>query len=483
MTTGDTLALRLQTLEALEHRHDLFTYRFDGWSAWRVMRSPVRRLAMALPLAAPLRSNARRSMQAFAASARLIWLLICPNRSELLVKTCRSGLRMPLGKQFRDVYFDGLLQHGYSCLKLEEINTPEFELQAAAAFWPSDLDPVVFTFWGRVLGLLFPVKALPFCKFVSNVLANEAQIEIAPKWLQMRLSTVYWQVRIYSLLLARVQAKVVLVSDTGEYALRIASARRAARFIELQHGVFDNTHPDAIPAWVAGSATELILPDILACRGQYWIEQLAKTRQGQGFTAAVGNELIDHARQRRHLRPKDGNYHIVLTTQGLDSARLSRWIVEMIAKAPATRIWRLSIKLHPVYDMNTRDFDLLKADPRVSIIGGAEQPNVFDLLADADLHLSIASACHFDAVALGLPSVVLPLAGHEEMLHAIDEIHIFAADTPARVWSIAPITPASPEAMNRFAAPGFVDNLQSLLASIDCPNHQTSHSQKHDSYP
>lgn len=455
---------RLQVLDALERTHKLFDYRVDGWSAWRVMRNPVRRLAEALPLAAPARSNARRSLQALVATLHLGSLLAFAGRRDLLVKTCRSGLRMPLGKQFRDVYFDGLLQQGHTCLKLEEINSQDFDVQAASAWHPSDLDPAVFTFWGRVLGSLWPVKALPFCESVSGLLAREIQLEIAPRWLLMRLSTVYWQARLFALLLARIQPKAVLVSDTGEYALSIACQRQAVRFVELQHGVFDGAHPDAIPAWVQGSRLELVLPDILASRGSYWIDQLSSTRQGQGQAIAVGNELIDLARLRRHARHDDGLFRLVLTTQGLDSQRLAQWINAMIATAPNSLCWRLAIKLHPVYDAQTQDYDSLKADSRIQVIAGADQPNVFDLLADADLHLSIASACHFDAAALEVPTVVLPLSGHEAMLRAVDGAQIFLAHQPADIWAFSTNPTGPAPKINRFATPGFIDNLQRLIA-------------------
>lgn len=455
---------RIHALEALERRHELFAHRVDGWSAWRVMRNPVHRLAMALPLVAPVRSNSRRVVEALVATARLLWLLAFAGRREVLVKTCRSGLRMPLGRQFRDVYFDGLLQRGYRYLKLEEVNSPDFEGQAAAALRPADLDPVVFTFWGRVLGTLFPVRALPFCKSVAGLLAQDVVLDVTPRWLLMRLSTVYWQSRLYALLLARVQPTAVLVSDTGEYALCIASRRRSVRFIELQHGVFDRSHPDAIPAWVPGTAGELVLPNVLACRGTYWIEQLAGTRQGRDHAVAVGNELIDLARERRRVRAADGRLHLVLTTQGLDSERLARWVAEMIASAPPKLRWRLSIKLHPVYDAGTHEFAALARDAQVHVIGGAEQPNVFDLLADADLHLSIASACHFDAAALGVPSVVVPLSGHEAMLDVVNGVQIFIAKRPSDTWSLAVPAQADATRAQSFATPGFIDNLQRLLA-------------------
>lgn len=450
-------------LAALERRHQLFSYRVDGWSAWRVVRNPVHQLASGLPLAQPALSTLKRGLQALRATLKLLWLLLAAPRRELIVKTYRSALRVPQGDQFRDVYFDGLIQRGHACLKLEAVNSFAFARQAAAAWRPADLDTVVFTFWGRVFGTLFPVKAVSFCDAAQQALANELQLPVSAHWLQARVSTVYWQARLYGALLARVMPKVVLVADAGEYALRIACHRRGVRFIELQHGVFDAAHPDAVPAWVEGSAAELVLPDVLACYGEFWVDQLVQTRQGGGHAIAVGNELIDLTRQRTSIRSVVGRCNLVLTSQGLDSQRLARWISAMVQAAPVGIDWHLSIKLHPAYDVETHDFDPLVATRRVHVINGAELPNVFDLLADADLHLSIASACHFDAAALGVPTVVIPLSGHEIMIGMVDEISVFVARSPADVWGFASRPPVSSAIAHRFATPGFVDNLHRLL--------------------
>lgn len=475
-------ATPLQAFAALERQHGLFDFRIDGWSAWRVMRNPVFRITEGLPLAQPARSNLRRSLQALAATAKLLGLLASGPRRQLLVKTCRSGLRLPQGDGFRDVYFDGLLQRGHAYLKLEEINSPDFDQQAAKAIAKPQLDTVVFTFWGRVLGRLMPVRALPFCQQVSGLLDQHLKLKIDPQWLLMRLSTVVWQARLFALLLKRVRPAAVLVADTGEYALSIVCRRLGIRFIELQHGVFDASHPDAVPAWVSGSDAALVLPHVLACRGEFWIDKLAGTRQAMGLAKPVGNELIDLARARMSPRDARSARHLVLTSQGLDSERLAQWVVQMVAAAPSGLQWRLSIKLHPTYDAHTRDFDSLCSDPRIRVIAGADLPNVFDLLIDADLHLSITSACHFDAAALGVPSIVVPLAGHEAMLNAVDGAQIFIAHTPAEVWRLATGPRADASQMHRFAAPGFVDNLQRLLPTENTRTQEQPHHDPHSSH-
>lgn len=459
-----------QAFLAMERRHSLFSLRVDGWSAWRVMRNPVFRMLENVPLEQSARPTMVRGMEAVLATLRLLWILMRGETREVLVKTCRSGLRIRQGDRFRDVYFDGLLTGEFSYFKMEEINSADFDAQAAAALRPTELDPVVFTFWGKVFGLLFPVSALELCRAVSEILRRELRLEVSPRVLRMRLSTVYWQIRFYRLLLGRMQPRVILVTDTGEYALRIAASRQNIAFLELQHGVFDVNHPDAVPAWVPGPADELVLHGVFASRGQYWIEQLAGTRQGRDHAVAVGNELIDEARSRRRMQAAGGQMHLVLTTQGLDSARLAQWIAVMVASAPSGLDWRLSIKLHPVYDQHTVAFDALNDDHRIMVIGGAEQPNVFGLLAEADLHLSVASACHFDAAALGVRTVVIPLAGHEILLPAVDGIQIFLAQEPRDVWRIAE-SPAEfkMEDTHRYSEPGFVPNMKKLLDANRSP--------------
>jgi hypothetical protein len=463
VTSGEERAARLQKLFALERRHNFFSYRVDGWSAWRVMRNPVYWRVADLPLSKPARPTYIRVFEALRGTLGLLRLLIDGRQKELLIKTCRSALRARHGDKYEDLHFDSLLRGGYSCIKLEEINTSDFDMQAAAAWRPADLNAVVFTFWGRTLGRLFPADAMPFCRFVAEHLQSELDVTVAPRWLLMRISSVVWQARLYGALLARIKPRAILVSDTGEYGLRVAAYRANIRFIEVQHGVFDATQPDAIPLWVDGSIAELALPDVLATRGSYWMKKLATTRQGE-HAVAVGDAMTDSARARRAAGVGDSCVRLVLTSQGLDTEQLVAWIGELARSAPPSLDWHLSIKLHPIYDSSPEKFDALKSHARIRIISGAEQPNVFDLLADSDLHLTIASACHFDAVAIGVRSAIIPLDGHELLTDTVDNRLFYRAISPRHIWDIV-TSPSSisPLDSDRFSARGYVDNLAALL--------------------
>ena len=122
------------------------------------------------------------------------------------------------------------------------------------------------------------------------------------------------------------------------------------------------------------------------------------------------------------------------------------------------------IKLHPTYDAATTAFDRLAAHPSVTIVPGGQQPNVFDLLAEADLHMSIASACLFEAAALDVPSLVIPLLGHEGVLSALDGTLLRLASDPADAWTVLPEKGDS--GSGKYSEPGFLENMRRLLAGL-----------------
>ena len=60
--------------------------------------------------------------------------------------------------------------------------------------------------------------------------------------------------------------------------------------------------------------------------------------------------------------------------------------------------------------------------------------------------------------------MIIPLAGHDNLVGTIDDKLFFLASTPSRVWDVA-ANPDVPDAVqgNRFSSPGYVDNLTALL--------------------
>ena len=458
---------RLREFHKFERRHDLFSYMPDNWSLWRVLRHPLHRRIETLPLGiGSTPSTFKRLRIAMAATVKAFLFLLAVRPRTLLIRTNRSALKLKVGNVYKDIFFDSILRCGYSFIKIDETNTEAFSRQASRMLLPSHFDSSVISGLARLLAGLLPYrkKGADYCRQLSQNMAIELGVSIDEKWLLKRVSLTHWKAKIYEALIRIMKIRIAIVADTSDYGLILACKRQSVPFIEIQHGVFDASHPDAIPAWVNATPEQLLLPDVLACRGEYWIERLAQTHQGRPIAIPVGSELIDLARSRRQARINDGTYRIVVSSQGLDTDEMKKWLRDIIHSAPQGLRWAMSIKLHPTYDgADSPLFELDRLSNTTVIASGADT-NIYDLLVNADLHLSISSACHFDAAALGIPTVVLPLEGHEMMTEAIDFSSIYLAEEPADVWAISGRTSTRPE--EHFSTPNYSVNMIHLIQRL-----------------
>lgn len=431
---SDTRLDRAIKFYAFEKEHDLFAHSPLGFSSWRVMRNFVFQMHQGNP---PTISSVPRKVRfliAIAAIIKLFVILMFPPKIDLVLKGCVSALRWRVGNRWLDPALDTLLDQKDKTFKIVEINSLLFKHQTDNAAYPSDLEPSAFTLIGRLLGLILPTKIGDFDLRTSSLLSEELNIDVAPSTLRLRVSTVVWQARLYKLLLRRINPKYVIVTDTGEYGLRMACLRLEIPFYEIQHGVFDPLHPDAIPEEASGTDQQLLIPDKFLAKGQFWIDVLKGYRNAR-VAIAVGNAVVDYWREFRKHRTRESCVHIVVTTQGVAVQQLIENLRSIAVAAPKTLNWRMSIKLHPVYDSIENYRSAFMDDSRITLLEGSSDPSVYELFASSDMHLSISSACHFDALAFGVPSLVLPLPTHENLLYAVDSGHLSLATSPDAVWT------------------------------------------------
>jgi hypothetical protein len=101
------------------------------------------------------------------------------------------------------------------------------------------------------------------------------------------------------------------------------------------------------------------------------------------------------------------------------------------------------------------------------VISGSEEPSTFELLLSADVHVSISSSCHYDALGLGVPTVILPLANSEWILPLHRKSgHAHLAPTPqALLDTVLQLKKSSvPETVGAYYfRPGAVENMKAAL--------------------
>lgn len=469
MTQPDGKGLsKTAELYKLEKEKGWFDTRFDGWSPWRVVRTTVynRAYDQTLSEAGSKRAKVGLGWQALLATSKFLISLLVSKKTDYLVKSFRSALRLSVGGVRRDIYFDDLLDNVSAYFKLEVVDNVDFD-NFEAVRRPANLDSVCFSFWASILARILPCKSLkPFCVEISGALDERNIAVIDVDLLLRRVSHVYWESKLYRLLIVALRPKIVIVADCAEYALRLACAKESIFFMELQHGVFNREHPDAIPNWVSGSDDELLIPNALACFGRYWVDQLFHVKQGRNAFIA-GNSLIDRYKLLKSKERRSGVLRILISSQGHSVNELCRWVRNMMISIPPSLVVELTIKLHPRYDHGNTAYDVLEATYDATIVDGASTRNIWELLSDSDIHLSISSACHFDAASLNVVSIVVPLDGYELLVDAIDNRSIFLANEPSDVWRIALTVDSSfeSEESGNFCAPDFVENIGKFLGS------------------
>jgi hypothetical protein len=162
---------------------------------------------------------------------------------------------------------------------------------------------------------------------------------------------------------------------------------------------------------------------------------------------------------------------VLFTTQGLDVAGVTAFLAEFLARATPRVPVRLTVKLHPLYDTDPAVYlNALSAfRDRVDVVAGNEGASTFELLRRSHLHLSISSACHYDAIGLGVPTVILPFQSHEIALPLQAAGHAHLARTPqdlAELVAARPSLSVSAEVSEYYFKAGALAN---ILTELDLP--------------
>jgi hypothetical protein len=208
------------------------------------------------------------------------------------------------------------------------------------------------------------------------------------------------------------------------------------------------------------------IADRLLLFGQYWVEELATTDFWENRTAVVGSVPIDRARAKVPSSKRDLN--LVFTAQGIDGSRVGAFLRRVLQLLSPSA--RLVVKIHPIYG---GDYDVLRAalsdDGRATVWDANTGPSTLDLIANSDVHASISSTCHYDAIALGVPTVILPFESSDVVLSLHARGHARLAGTPEELAAIV-LNPSSHACAANIAewyyARGAVDNIIRALGDV-----------------
>ncbi len=457
-------------LEAFETEHGAFRIVVGGVSVWRLVRFEMfmrlRRSGLA-QLAIPrqyLLDSLRRSA----------WQYLRLNRTTRYVgKSVNSAMRFEDDGGLVDVYFDHLMDAVPGGSKISSIDSIKFDTAHRHARRQPVFDDTSIYAIAAVLARLAPME--PRGAFAELAQLAQTQLGAAfatADWFRLKFGAFQWRARLYRRVLRRLGARSVLAANSGQFSLHHAARSLRIPFVEMQHGIFSADHPDALPGSALAGADEhsLMIPDALTVYGDYHARLLSTTAlAAKGVIVPVGAPLIEIGREVRSRRSMTPGAPPVLTftSQGMQRESVIRFLGAFLGlvKSPL----ELKIRLHPGYDSDPAMFNDIAVDPRAEIQLADQAPWTHEQIALSDLHLSISSACHHDAIGIGTPTAVLALPGHDvvnDLVGAglaplIRRPEELAQMVEQRAWPSAPR--GGSEDLYR---PGFSANVASVLASL-----------------
>ena len=329
--------------------------------------------------------------------------------ADLLVKTFSSGLMDKTADgRLRDVWFDDLIIAHGDALKIEGINNRALLPERKKALIPSVCTTTLLDLASQQLGrrIKWPREISTIATELSAAISAEFDVAMPVEMMRTVMANFLWQKRLYSAILARVRPKTIMVADFGEYGLVAAAKERGIRVFEVQHGIADRYH--AAYAWTEDSAVNrprMPVPDRLLLFGEYWKEELSASFWGKSLEV-VGSARCDRYREIPRTSGT-GRYRILVTADGIESIETIRMLKEFLDAARGVDVGVI-VKLHPIFGESDAAIETaFSGEARVSTLRATEGESTFRLLRTVDLHASIASASHYDALGLGTPTVIL----------------------------------------------------------------------------
>ena len=462
-------------LEEFERRNDVFRLTVDGLSLWRLLRFEISFTLQNLGLTRPSTSMGEIIASCFSAIRQF---LVAPSGFDYLGATMNSALRMFDERGWHDIYFDPVMDRIAGGAKMLYADARGFEANARNAFRKPVFNDTSVIALSAMLGRIFRAGGNDATyRFLSDAIVRDlALAEFTPERIRRKYSVLKWRVRLYRLVLRRLRPRCVLVPNSGQFALFLAANSLGIPFVEMQHGIFSEKHPDSLSAdALKYDRQSIMLPDLLTVYGAYWRERLDASALGRlGLIRTVGAPLIESNRalRQRRFTADPGRLVLTLTSQGIGAEQLADFVAAFLNlyKAPL----QFNIRLHPGYEAIANHYGarFLK-QPRVTLWRGNSKPDTFEMIAMSDLHLSISSACHFEALGIGTPTAILALPGHELVRDLATRGDAMLIDSPQaladlvgnRGWSVV-----RPETSNHYFHRDHIACMLALLAECRSPH-------------
>jgi hypothetical protein len=436
---GDTYNYVNRQIQQFEEAFDPLQHEFDGWCVWPLLRWSVgiglTQQNMSEPFKKPRRPS--RMLMIRAALRDLARSVRMPRaRYALMVRSSNRSEKQ--GDMYEDIFFDQLLLKIGPHFKIEQINNGDHFRAGRSELLPSHMTTVAVAGLAQALSRLGP--RTPHMRTIARTLSDQLVHNLSlttftPQFIENTMRDFYWRKRWYRWLFRQMQPDLFLLTVSYASHASIAAAKeQGIRVIEMQHGIGYMGY--SWTAYAAPYKSRMPIPDRIWVYGAYWQQILIDS----GFwehndLRLVGAPRMDRYRAQYTDTPRQQDVMTLLfTSQGFDTPKVIAFLAEFARLAEGRLNFQLYIKLHPIYEHDKQPYlDAFQPYPHVHVLHGREKPTTFELLARAHVHISITSTCHYEALAFGISTIVLPFVSEKTVQSLCDYGYAEVAYTPAEL--------------------------------------------------
>jgi hypothetical protein len=461
-------------LRTMEEKHDLLKYQVDGWCIWHYFRPAIGTDLLFKNEPLPQKQEVPVFERIWLAVRGLPGLLF-PGRASYFVITCSSDRSEVENSKRKNIIFDNLLRELDSFFIVEAVNNRNFIFPAKDVLIESNLTSESLLLLAFVLAKLYtPPSIRKLAIELSQIIRNEFELsQYTPKLVADWCMYFYWLKKIYARLMRRVHPKLVLVGSGGGSYIFAAARELGLKTIEFQHGVVNRfNYVYSWSEYAVAYKKQMPIPNHFFLWSDYGKNELLTFGfWDQNELVPVGSPRIDEYRnKRKNLRSSGFQKCTIVITTGTTAQMTVDFLSKFLQMTRGKLDFELIIKTHPSYETDGSLYlQSFGDDKRVRVVLGNELPSTFDLLVNADMHLSVCSSCHYDSISLGTPTVILGLPCHETFLPLYKEGRALLANTPEELVEIISRFDAynvPDEVMEAYFKMNALDNIKSELKRI-----------------
>jgi hypothetical protein len=424
----------------MEKKFDLLQYQISDWCIWPIFRHWIaRNIAGSTAKLETPRSRLGVSLCAAIISTPA---LLFVKHHEYFIKTYTSARAEKKAGLYIDIYFDRLFPRINSYFKIEAINNSKLIYRSVYAKYRSHVYTSIIELYIESLKILDRTveRYTDLARLFSNIFKQELLIEIPANTLAEKVANFIWYMKAYGYLLDKIRPEWILTADPGDYPLYAAARDRNIKTVEFCHGFINQMHPAySWNDYALSFQQNIPIPDKILVYNDYLRKELQTRKFWGERIISVGSLRLDEYRKQDFIKFRNDRCVLIFTTEGNFIESSIQFINSFLSITRKNQLPILMIiRMHPVYDRDIRVYKKGFSEYKniVTIYEGNSEMSTFELIARSHLHMSISSSCHYEALGLGVPTIVLKIGTWNRAMELLESGHGILVSTPIELFNV-----------------------------------------------